>query len=282
MLSQELGTRLTGRHITKELFPFSFDEYCRFRQTTPNADALDLYLHNGGFPQFLKQGDESILENLLSDIIYRDIAVRHNIKDVQALQNLLIYLITNISNPVSANKLTNTIQVKTAKTILEYFSFISQTYLVSFVPRFSYSYKTQMLSPKKVYCVDNGLHSASTIPANSDADRRLENMVFCELRRKNRQIYYYNENNSECDFIVCTKNTPTLACQVCYELDRDNEAREIDGLLNAMENLNIAMGLILTFNQTDTITKNNHKIEVLPAWKYFSINHPCTNRTPLY
>lgn len=85
-----------------------------------NADALDLYLHNGGFPQFLKQGDESILENLLSDIIYRDIAVRHNIKDVRALQNLLIYLITNISNPVSANKLTNTIQVKTAKTILEY------------------------------------------------------------------------------------------------------------------------------------------------------------------
>lgn len=270
MLSQELGTRLTGRHITKELFPFSFNEYCRFRSAQPSAPSLDNYLKEGGFPQYLKQSDELVLQSLLDDIVYRDVAVRHGIKDVAAMQSLLIYLITNIGNLASANKLASTIQVKTAKTVLEYFSYFTQTYIVSFIPRFSYSFRTQMVSPKKVYCIDNGLHMAVTTSASTDTGRRLENMVYGELRRKHKQVYYFNENGSECDFIICQKNVPSQAYQVCYELNRDNETREINGLLQAMQQLHIDKGYILTANQSDIIIKDGLKIEVLPVWQAFS------------
>ena len=270
MLSQELGTRLTGRHITKELFPFSFNEYCRFRSLQPSSSSLDNYLKEGGFPQYLKQGDEFVLQSLLDDIVYRDVAVRHGIKDVTAMQSLLIYLITNIGNLASANKLSSAIQVKTAKTVLEYFSYFTQTYIVSFIQRFSYSYRTQMVSPKKVYCIDNGLHLSVTTSANTDSGRRLENMVYGELRRKNNQIYYFNENGSECDFIICHKNVPSQAYQACYELNRENETREINGLLQAMQQLHIDKGYILTANQSDLIIKDGHRIEVLPAWQAFS------------
>ncbi len=270
MLSQELGTRLTGRHITKELFPFSYNEYCRFRSLQPSASSLDNYLKEGGFPQYLKQSDELVLQSLLDDIVYRDVAVRHGIKDVTAMQSLLIYLITNVGNLASANKLASVIQVRTAKTVLEYFSYFTQTYIISFVPRFSYSYRTQIVSPKKVYCIDNGLHMAVITSATTDTGRRLENMVYGELRRKYNQIYYFNENGSECDFIICHKNIPDQAYQACYELNRENETREINGLLQAMQQLHIDKGYILTTNQSDTIIKDGYRIEVLPAWQAFS------------
>ena len=270
LLSRELGTRLTGRHITRELFPFSFEEYCRFRNLAPSPDANASYLREGGFPQYLKFGEEEILTSLLNDILYRDISVRYGVKDVQALRELTYYLITNIGNLVSANKLTQAVHVKTAKTILEYFSYLTQTYLFSFVPRYAYSYKAQMISPKKVYCVDNGLHSAVTTSASSDEGRKLENMVFGELRRRWTQIYYYSNNGHECDFIVCEKNHPAMAFQVCYELSHDNEDREIKGLLTAMQDLHVDNGTILTFNQKDTIIENDMRIEAMPVWEWAS------------
>ena len=269
MLSQELGTRLTGRHITKELFPFSFDEYCRFRNALPNEDSLSAYLRNGGFPQYLKQQYEEVLTFLLDDILYRDIAVRHGIKDVRAVQSLMLYLITNVGNLISANKLTQIVHVKTAKTILEYFSYLTQTYIVEFVSRYAYSYKVQMISPKKVYCIDNGLHSAVTTSATTDEGRRLENMVYCELRRRHRQLFYYSEDGCECDFIICEKNVPRSAYQVCLELTRDNQDREIKGIVSAMRNLNIINGTILTLNQEDTLIHDKIKIAVTPVWRYF-------------
>jgi len=218
----------------------------------------------------LKQQNEEVLTFLLDDILYRDIAVRHGVKDVAALQSLMYYLITNVGNLVSANKLTQVVHVKTAKTILEYFSYLTQTYLVEFVSRYSYSYKVQMISPKKVYCVDNGLHSAVTISATTDEGRRLENMVYCELRRRHKLIFYYSEEDSECDFIICEKNVPQMAYQVCLELSRDNQDREIRGLLSAMRNLNISNGIILTLNQEDTIIQEGYKIQAVPVWKYFT------------
>lgn len=270
LLSRELGTRLTGRHITKELFPFSFEEYCRFRNIVPSSDAVADYLCNGGFPQYLKFGEEEILSSLLNDILYRDISVRYGVKDVDALRELTYYLITNIGNLVSANKLTQAVHVKTAKTVLEYFSYLTQTYLISFVPRYSYSFKSQMISPKKVYCIDTGLHSIVTTSSMKDDGRKLENMVFLELRRKGGQLFYHSEEGHECDFVVCEKNQPTAAYQVCWELNHDNEEREVNGLLNAMTNLKISNGTILTFNQKDIIIKDGFTIAVMPVWGWTS------------
>lgn len=270
LLSMELGTRLTGRHITKELFPFSFEEYCRFRNLEPSSNACAEYLQEGGFPQYLKYRDEEILSSLFNDILYRDIAVRYGVRDVKALQELTYYLMSNIGNRVSANKLTQAVHVKTAKTILEYFSYLTQTYLFSFVPRYAYSYKSQMINPKKVYCIDNGMHAAVTMSATDDGGRKLENMVYNELRRHPQQIYYYSNEASECDFVVCVKNRPVTAYQVCQELNHDNEAREIKGLLSAMRELQISDGTILTFDQEDIFVQDDVTIKIKPVWKWAS------------
>lgn len=266
LLSRELGTRLTGRHITHELFPFSYSEFCRFTQKTPSAECLAEYLVHGGFPQYLRLRVEDVLASLMNDILYRDIAVRHSLRDASSLKNLMLYLIGNIGNLVSANKLVPMVQVKTAKTVLEYFSYIQDSYLVSFVPKFAYSYKAQLLNPKKVYCVDLGLHTVTTPSAQADLGRKLENMVYNELRRKTNEIFYYNENGHECDFVVCQKNKPVMAYQICYNLDRDNEEREVVGLTNAMENLKLENGAIITFDQEDTIVSNGRKIQIKPAF----------------
>ena len=266
LLSMELGTRLTGRHITKELFPFSFEEYCRFRNLEPSSNACAEYLQEGGFPQYLKYRDEEILSSLFNDILYRDIAVRYGVRDVKALQELTYYLMSNIGNRVSANKLTQAVHVKTAKTILEYFSYLTQTYLFSFVR----SYKSQMINPKKVYCIDNGMHAAVTMSATDDGGRKMENMVYNELRRLPQQIYYYSNEASECDFVVCVKNRPVAAYQVCQELNHDNEAREIKGLLSAMRELQISDGTILTFDQEDIFVQDDVTIKIKPVWKWAS------------
>lgn len=91
LLSQELGTKLTGRHITKELFPVSFDEYLTIKQKERSVDSLASYMEIGGFPEYVKTGDTDQITALFEDILIRDITVRFGIKDVKSLQQLALY-----------------------------------------------------------------------------------------------------------------------------------------------------------------------------------------------
>lgn len=269
MLSRELGTKLTGRHITKELFPFSYAEYCGFKEKEAGENSLHDYLYQGGFPQYLQLQNSDVLSDLVNDIIYRDIAVRYNIRDEHSLKSLLAYLVGNVGNLVAAGKLKQILGVKSTSTITDYFSYLEQTYLISFIPKFSYSYKAQLLNPKKVYCVDNGVVSAASPSFTRDEGRRLENMVFTELRRRYSEIYYYNENQKECDFIVSANAAPQLAIQVCYSLTAENRKREIDGLLDALSFFQMQHGVLLTFNQHDKFMIEDKTIDVLPVFEYF-------------
>ena len=271
MLSRELGSRLTGRHLTKELFPFSLGEYCRFKGLPRSAESLRRYLDEGGFPGYLKTGNAEVLTSLFDDIIYRDVAVRYGIRDAAALKRLLLFLIANIGNLVSGNKMTQPMGIKTAKTVIEYFDYFVQTYIISFLPRFSFSYRQQMVNLKKVYCIDNGLHLAVSPSSQTDLGRRLENMVYGELRRRHaaNQLFYYSNAGHECDFLVCDKNQPVALYQVCLELNEDNEERELKGLLQAMEDLHIDTGTMLTLDQEDEIKQEGKRLEVRPVWKIF-------------
>ena len=114
LLSKELGTKLTGRHITKELFPFSFSEFLRYKSLAPDAETFLHYMKMGGFPEYIKTANTDILYTLVDDILYRDIAVRHNIRDVKSLKRLITFLISNVGNLVTATKLTQPLGIKTA------------------------------------------------------------------------------------------------------------------------------------------------------------------------
>jgi len=176
---------------------------------------------------------------------------------------------TNIGNLISATKLKQLLGIKSTATVLEYIGYFEKSYLIQLIPRFSYSYKVQVVNPRKIYFIDNGLQNTITSSFNKDNGRRLENMVFWELRRQEKEIYYYNENGRECDFVVSKNNKIEKLLQVCFELNSDNNDREISGLFDAMDFFQLEEGTILTLNQRDTIINKGKRIEVLPVYLYF-------------
>lgn len=267
MLSVELGTNLTGRHITKELFPFSYNEFCSFFSYKHNKESYLSFIQKGGFPEYLKTGNSELLSFLLEDILHRDIATRYSIRDISGLKKLCVYVMSNTAKHVSPSKLTSAIGVKSSSTVLEFLSYFESSYLVNLIPRFSWSVKGQMLSEKKVYVVDNGLVNVASVSASKDLGRKFENVIYWKIRRKTRKIWYYSDGHSECDFIF-QKNEDYFAIQVCYELNGDNQEREINGLIAALEFFNLREGVILTIDQTDKILKDVYTIHVVPAYKF--------------
>jgi predicted AAA+ superfamily ATPase len=140
-LSRELGSRLTGRHLSKELFPFSYREYCGFTGQAPGGKSLEKYLANGGFPEYLKNRNPEILVQLQSDILYRDIAVRYGLRDASSLRRLFVYMLSNPAQLVSPSRLTAVAGVKSPTTVLEYFSYFEAAYLLYRMPCFAWTAK---------------------------------------------------------------------------------------------------------------------------------------------
>ena len=268
LLSRELGSRVTGRHITKELFPFSYREFCEFSGQKTCAASLESYLDKGGFPEYLKSGNADILAQLQSDILYRDIAVRYAIRDAASLRRLFVYLVSNPAQPFSPSRMTGVAGVKSPTTVLEYISFLEAAYLIHLLPCFAWSLKAQSLAPKKVYIADTGIIKTSSVSFTGNCGALLENFVYNSLRPENGDIFYFSgKNGSECDFILQPHEKPRCI-QVCWELTADNQDREINGLLDAMEFFNQEEGAILTFDTEDIILTKGKKINVTPAWKW--------------
>jgi len=267
LLSKELGTKLTGRQITKELFPFSYREFNQFRQLKPSQDSVLQYLNTGGFPEFVKQGLNEILNHVFDDILIRDIAVRYGLREVKTLQRLALYLISNVGNLITANKLKSMFEVGSTNTITEYLAHLEDSYLFQLVPKFSYSQRKQLVNPRKVYAIDTGMITVNSGSFTDDDGRKLENLVYLHLRRRYREIYYFSEKR-ECDFVVFNKGKAVTALQVCLDLNPDNIDREIEGLLSALEELKLKEGSIVTLDQEDRFEKAGRVINVIPCHEY--------------
>lgn len=263
LLSRELGTKLTGRHITKELFPFSYQEFLSFKNITPNEDSTGKYLETGGFPEYVKSKTDEILQHLFEDILLRDIAVRYSVRDVKSLQRLALYLISNIAKPVSGNRLKGMFEIGSTSTIMEYLSHLEYSYLLQFVPKFSFSIRKQLVNPRKVYAIDTGLVTVNSGSFTDDSGRKFENLVYLHLRRTHSEIYYFSEKG-ECDFAVFNKGAISATVQACFHLDQDNLGRELNGLLEAMAFFKLKRGTIVTLNQKDRIEQGGMEVEVLP------------------
>ncbi|MEI6751598.1 MAG: ATP-binding protein [Paludibacter sp.] len=270
LLSKELGTRLTGRHITQELFPFSYSEFLRFQSLQAGSDTLALYMQTGGFPDFLKNNDEEQLATLFEDVIVRDIVARYGIKDIKSLHRLAVYLLSNVSNRVTATKLRQALSIGATSTVLSWFSHLELSYLVAFLPMFSYSTKAQLINARKVYAIDLGMVTAVTGLSTTDKGRKLENLVYIHLRKTYRELYFFDEKG-ECDFVAMKNGTVDALVQVCFELTPDNLQREMNGLQKAMKYFNVKKGTIVTFKNSDLFRENGYDIEVVPAYQFLSI-----------
>jgi uncharacterized protein len=263
LLSKELGTKLTGRHISVELFPFSYTEALQLISIPDSEQSVRNYLTEGGFPDYLTTGEATVLQQLLDDILLRDIAVRYGVRDTGSLRQLAVYLISNIGKPVSATKLSKLFGISAVSTILEYFSHMEDAYLLQFVPKFSYSLQTQIRNPKKVYTIDPGLFTCNSIVFTEENGRRLENCVYLHYRRQGMKLFYYNEKK-ECDFVVMEHGRLHALVQVCYDLNADNLQREMDGLLDAMDFFQVDEGMIVTLDQADVFQIKGKQVKVRP------------------
>ncbi len=267
LLSRELGTKLTGRHLTYELFPFSYKEMLTLLSLKPSLSSFDHYFEKGGLPEFLEYKKNEMLQELFEDVITRDIIVRHKLKEPKTIKQLALFLLNNIGKKISYNKLAKYLNIGSPNTVISYIDFFEDTYLFFVVSKFDYSYKKQLINPKKIYVIDSGLADANTVSFSDDKGRNMENLVFLHLRKKSKQIYYF-ERKKECDFVVKEKDKIQQAIQVCYDLNDENRDREMEGLCEAMEELKLKEGLILTYNQEDDFIVEGKKIVVKPVWKW--------------
>lgn len=279
LLSREISTVLTGRSINVSLYPFSFREFLTAKNITTDNIRIDLkkqtvvrkefqrFLALGGIPKFVLENEEKILTELYENIIYRDIVKRFNPRLEKPVKELSLFLISNASKEVSLRSLSAVTGVKnlsTAKSMLDTFE---KAFLFCFVHRFDVSLRKQLQNPKKIYCVDNGFITSVGFRFSSDRGRLLENLVFIELKRRNKEVYYAS-GKRECDFITRKGTRVEEAIQVCYQLDEENRLREIAGVVRALEEFHLPEGLILTYDQEEKITLGQKKITVLPVWKW--------------
>ena len=271
LLSKELGTRLTGRNLQLELYPFAFSEYIRFQKYQPDSKSLLNYLQQGGFPDYLKLKNKEVLQQLLKDVIYRDIVVRHGIRNDHAIMEIALFLISNVGKMYSLNGLKKSFNIGSASTVSDYLQWLEDSYLLFSLPRFSYSLKSSAVNAKKVYTIDPGFAQANSLSYSKDCGRLFENIIFLELKRRKYDLHYFRENG-ECDFVLSKNRSVTGLIQVSVKVTDENKDREVKGLLEAMSFFDLNKGIILTIDQEDVLRQDNKTIELIPAWQWLTTN----------
>jgi predicted AAA+ superfamily ATPase len=277
LLSSELGTKLTGRHLDFEVFPFSYREFLQYFSQAPSADTFYDYLQRGGFPGFLEIGKPEMLSTLVSDILVRDIYTRHNLRNHLVYNRIVQFLLSNTGKETSFNSLKNAFELGSASSAMDFVNYLINAYLTFLVPQFNTSLKVQARNPRKVYAIDPGLVNFSSVSGSPDNGRLLENSVFLSLRQSMNEIWYY-KGKKECDFVYRDNKNCFSAMQVCWQVNKQNEKRELDGLVEALKSLNLKEGAIITFDQEDRLTHQDKAIRLLPGWKWMS--QPVETKNP--
>ncbi|CAN5317233.1 ATP-binding protein [soil metagenome] len=275
LLAGNYATLLSGRYIETRIYPLTFREFLlnnaisnRFelvKQKAKTLALLDSMLNFGSFPRIHDLPDPAVKRKLLKSyyetLLLKDCISNHAVRDTKAFINLAHYLISQAANLYSYNSLSKIIG-SNETTIQNFIQILENAYFIEELKNFSYSLKTQTKAKKKIYCIDNGLITATTFKFSNNYGKLLENLIYTELRKQHKKIYF-SHDAIECDFIVHEENP--LAIQSCYEFTADNRERELKGLLNAMEKFSIPQGLIITYDYEENFSD---RIKILPFWKW--------------
>jgi uncharacterized protein len=281
LLSQEIATSLRGRTLTSYLYTLNFKEFLEFKGAKFNKEDIYSskrynlqklfieYLNDGSFPEVVLENQikKEILNNYYDMFIYKDLVERYSIRNTDLLKKLSQYLLTNISNLFSVSsyyKLINSENGVSKETIHEYLSYLKEINLIFTVSIYSYSLKQQQVNPSKIYAIDNGLRNAVSFKFSEDEGRLAENLVFVELKRKQKETYYW-KGKGEIDFVIKHKDNSIDLINVCY--GDEIPKREIDSLYEFTEKhpkLKINKRIIFTKD----IDKKDKSVEYIPLWKW--------------
>jgi predicted AAA+ superfamily ATPase len=282
LLSSEISTALTGRNRQIVTWPFSLREFLTMKGVIIDAKSLYKrqkkveikrlfreYFESGGFPEVLKTGDTTLLEQYYKDIIYRDVIARHGIKNIKELKELTLFLAANPGTIQSYKNMQRIIGVRSQNTVKNYLEALNDVYLFFSMDLFDYSLKRQIYNPSKIYCVDTALSNSISFKFSRDMGHIYENIVFLELLRRNKELYYWkSKKGREVDFVIKEGLNITEAIQVCYSLgDESTRQREIQALIERAERLTV-----ITDDEESSVPvefpRGHGEINIIPLWKW--------------
>lgn len=285
LLSSEFITLLSGRALPVEVYPFSFPEFARAREIETGdpvamvrerhrlRNAFDEYLRCGGFPEAaFTEGATTRKEVLVMyarNILYQDIAPRFGIKKAQEMENLFFYLTSNVASLYTYNRLSTLVGLND-KTVKEYLSYFADAYLLFTIDAYDFSVREQIKSPKKVYAIDTGMAAATAFSFTENIGHYLENLVYLELRRQGREVYYFKTANGlEVDFAVREGHKLKELIQVALDMNNEKtRTRELKALFKAMDEADLTAGTVVTYENEEEITEGGKTIRLVPAYQY--------------
>ena len=289
LLSKELATHLTGRHIPIEILPFNFSEILKAKQYEVTLDKLSLpdekaklleymtqYMTSGGYPEVVTKGVDprGYLDVLFDAVLFKDVVKRHKVRFSEQIASLGSYLINNVSGQYGAKKLANILGFKSQVTLEKYLGYLTEAYLIFPLIRHSTKAGMRLRSAKKTYVVDNGFVTAKAVQHSPNTGKLMENLVFTELVKKGNQpgrelFYYKTRNDREIDFVLKKGYQVMELIQVCYDItDADVEQREVKALVEAGKELNVSKLTVLTWNEKRAVEKDNMTIQFRPLWEW--------------
>ena len=286
MLSSEMATVLTGKYLQVEMLPFSLEEFfdwnkLELHNLKPEQDAeckvlTDDYMRNGGYPEVVasRQLVRSYLDTLFDSIVWKDVAKRHNVRNITDLNNLAMYLVSNFCNPLSANELSEELGFSSVNTTKKFMDYLHEPYLFYYLSRYNNKLKLMKKAPRKVYVVDNGFVAAKAFAVSENLGRLLENQVFIDLIRQGydtekTMFYYRSRNDKEVDFVLRKGTHVDRLVQVCYDLSSPKtEKREVDSIVECAGELKCSNLTIVTKDDKRIIEKDGYTINVVPITQF--------------
>lgn len=288
MLSREIATQMRGRALSWEMFPFSFREFLDLKGIENDGPfstkkrltiqkAFEEYWETGGFPEVA--GLDRMLrikthQEYFNAMLFRDLVERHDISHPKAVTDLAHWLVDNTGSLYSINNLTGYLKSLGHKApkpaVSDYLEWFEDAYVLFTVRIFDASLARANTNPKKIYCVDHALVRSISSGILVNSGHLLENMVFTALRRVTPDIFYYKTKaGREVDFIAGRQGHSRVLVQVCESMaDQQTRKRETTALAEAMSELRLSQGFIVTRNEEEQIQVNSGIIDVVPAWRF--------------
>jgi len=289
LLSEDLAAVLSGRFIEIRLFPFSACEYMSFlgykmefqtpMQISQTNNHLNEFMTTGGYPEIAKtqQVTSGYLSSLYDSIIVKDIVLRYKVRKVEELYNVSDWFLSNFTNPFSATSLAEELGMSSVLTLQKFASYLENTYLFQYLPRFSNRLKLMKKANRKAYVIDNGFIMARAFELSANKGRLLENLVFLELLKRGYDLkryelfYYRSRNDRETDF-VCRRGVKVeQMIQVCYDISSlKTRKREVESLVECANELNCADMSIITWDQDEILEHKGYSIKVFSLRKWIN------------
>ena len=276
LLLGNYSSLLSGRYIVSQMYPLSLTEILNhynfldnltILQNKPQVlNLLENCLKHGTFPEIVLKNNEQIkheiLTNYYDSILIKDCVINKNIRDHKSFKELAFYIFNNLAVLYSYNSLSKATGINDVS-VKEYINAMQEAFLIYEISQFSFKIKKQLKSKRKLYSIDNGLITATSLNFSENKGKLFENFVFSELLKSGyNNIFLYNENK-ECDFIL-KKEKQLIAIQATFELNKKNREREINGLISVQKKFQISKLYIVTLSQSET---TNNNISIIPIYE---------------